>query len=73
ITMEIEKMTDEIGRVESLGRSFTENAVKSSESSQSVSAVVEEQTANLQEIAASSSELLDTAEGLKAAINRFKL
>lgn len=73
ITMEIDKMTGEIEKVETLGRCFTENALRSSEGSQSVSAVVEEQTANLQEIAASSSELLETAEGLKSAIHRFKL
>lgn len=73
ITVEIEKITEEIGKTQSLSRSFSENARRSSEGSQNISTAIEEQTAGLQEIATSSTELLDMAEGLKTAIQRFKL
>jgi len=73
ITNEIEKMVEGINKVEVMSKNISDIANQSTSGSHEVASAVEEQTASLEEISASSSLLSDMAEELRTMINQFKL
>lgn len=73
ITTEIEKMLDEIIKVEEMSKNISEIANQSSIGSNEVAASIEEQTAGLQEITASAHILSDMAVSLKDLVSQFMI
>jgi methyl-accepting chemotaxis protein len=73
ITLEIQRMIEEIRRVEEMSASIAAIAQQSSAGSQEVAASAEEQTAGLQEILNLSSKLSLMAEELRKMTLQFKL
>ncbi len=73
ITDEIKNIAEEIKNVEGKSKSILEIAADFSNESCNVSAVAEEQTATLQEIAASAVVLLEMANQLQKIVKEFKL
>lgn len=73
ITEEIEKMVDQIQKVEDMSKSIMKIAGKSTSESHVVASAVEEQTAGLQEITTSSAILSDMAEDLQKVVRQFSV
>ena len=73
IAAEIAKMVEEINEVEGMSGTISDIAMRFLAESDDVAAAVEEQSAGIQEIFSSASELSDRAESLKSVVESFRL